>query len=163
MIDREHIAPDRLIALKDGLLSEEELILTLEHLGECEQCAAAFAESFGKHQLLELPAGFRQAVFVAVNRQGGTSGKKEAKPAAGSHPLKSAAKKRELYRYGFRVSIAACITLLLLFTGTVDYGINFSRSIRADLSEVHVITENLRGFSDRLIHFEFTKYIKEEL
>lgn len=145
MINKEHLTADRLEALKDGLLSETETISALGHIGECEQCADAFAQSYRGRQLLELPAGFKKAVFSALKREGRSAGK------------------GELYRYGFRVSIAACITLLLLFTGTVNYGINFGRSIHTDLPEVGLITENLRGFSDRLIQFEVNEYLKEEL
>lgn len=153
MIHQEHLSPDRLKAMKDGLLSEAEMVSALGHLGQCDRCADAFAECYGSRELLVLPPGFRQAVFSAVYRADKMEGKNKAITAAG---------KRELYRYGFRVSVAACITLLLLFSGTMNYGINFSRSIRTDLPEVNVITESLRGFSDRLIQFEITDYLKEE-
>ena len=154
MKNMEHLPPDKMNALKFGLLSGAETISALEHIGECEQCAEAFAESYSGRDLLELSPGFKQAVFSTIDKKERGVGIKEAKAADG---------KRELFRYSFRVSIAACITLLLFFSGTMDYGINLSRSIRADLTEVNVITENLRGFSDKLIHFEVTKYIKEEL
>jgi hypothetical protein len=156
------LPPDRLNELKEGLLSGAEMISALEHIGECEQCAGTLAESYGSLELLELPTDFKQAVLSAVNRQYRTAGQKQGKTDGGKNNTGAHSGKRELFRYGFKVSVAACITLLLLFTGTINYGIDFGRSIHTDLSEVNLITENLRGFSDRLIHFEVTEYLKEE-
>ena len=140
MITREHLTTEKIAALKGGALSRQETILTLEHIGECGQCADAFAGSYGKSELLELPQGFRSDIFSAIGRE-----------------------KRELFRYGFKVSIAACITLFLLFSGTFSYSMNVSKNIYPDFSGVNEITENLKGFSDKLIHFEITKDLKEEL
>ncbi len=136
--------------LKSGRLSEAEAIVALEHIGECEQCADAFAGIYHETELLALSSGFRSAVFSAVEQE------KRTIPAVKS---KRDDKRRELFRYGVRVSLAACITLVLLFSGTINYGINLSRSIHPDFSRVNVITEDLRGFSDKLVNF---KYQKEE-
>lgn len=148
MMDREHLTPGIMAALKSGRLSGSEAISALEHIGECEQCADAFGGIYRETELLELPPGFRSAVFSAVEKETRTV------------PVMKARKddtRRELFRYGFRVSIAACITLALLFSGTINYGINLSRSIRPDFSKVNVITEDLRGFSDKLVNFEYKK------
>jgi hypothetical protein len=153
MITKEHLTPDRVRALKDGTLSREETIIALEHIGECDQCADAFAGNYSDQELLELSATFKSTVFSAIEREKRNITKEKAKAGNG---------KRELLRYSFRVSVAACITLFLLFSGTMNYGINFSRSIHTDLSKVNVITEDLRGFSDKLIDFGVTKYLKEE-
>jgi hypothetical protein len=150
MMNRGHLTPELMAALKNGRLSGEEAISALEHIGECEQCADAFAGIYSETELLKLSPGFRSAVFSAVEKE---------KRAAPVMKAKKDDKKRELFRYSFRVSIAACITLALLFSGTIDYGINLSRSMRPDFSKVNVITEDLRGFSDKLINY---KYQKEE-
>jgi hypothetical protein len=150
MMNMEHLTPDIMADLKSGRLSEAEAVAALEHIGECEQCADAFAGTYHETELLELPPGFRSAVFSAVEKE------KRTIPVVKS---KRDDKRRELFSYGFRVSIAACITLVLLFSGTINYGINLSRSIHPDLSRVNVITEDLRGFSDKLVNF---KYQKEE-
>ena len=149
-MDREHLTPDIMAALKDGRLSGTEAISALEHIGECERCAEAFAGIYRDSKLLELSPGFRSAVFSAVEKE------KRTVPVV---KARRENEKRELFRYGFRVSIAACITLALLFSGSINYGINLSRSIHPDFSKVNVITEDLRGFSDKLINF---KYQKEE-
>ncbi len=153
-MNMEHLTPDRMKDLKGGILSGNDAISALEHIGECEQCADAFAGCYFASELVELSQGFKSDVFSAIDREKRKEMKEKGKVADG---------KRELFRYSFRVSIAACITLLLLFTGTIDYGIHFSRSIHTDLPEVKVITENLKGFSDKLIDFEVTKYLKEDL
>jgi len=139
MIMKGHLTPDRMKALKEGMLAKDDAISALEHLGECEQCADDFAKIYSDQELLELSPGFLIAVFYAIEKE-----------------------KRELFRYGFKVSIAACITLFLLFSGTFNFSMNFSKNIYSDLSGVNEITENLRGFSDRLIDFE-VKNLKEEL
>lgn len=152
-MNKEHLTPESMNALKNGLLSRNEAISALEHLGECEQCADALAESYGGYDLLPLSPGFRSAVFASLEKQRRTAVKGSSNGAG---------QKRELFRYGFKVSVAACITLILFFSGTMNYGTSFNRFIHTDLSEANVITENLRGFSDKLIHFEFNKYLKEE-
>lgn len=151
-MNQKHLTPDRMKDLKNGRLSRDEMISALAHIGECEQCAGVLAESYSRFDLLELSPDFQPAVFEALKKQQSKAGKEKAKAGG----------KRELFRYGCRVSVAACITLLLFFSGTMNYGINFSRFIHTDLSEANVITENLRGFSDKLIHFEPNKYLKEE-
>ena len=138
MIKKEHLTPDRMKALKAGMLAKDDTISALEHLGECEQCADAFAKSYSDQELLELSPGFKIAVFSAIEKE-----------------------KRELFRYSFKVSVAACITLFLLFSGTFNFSMNFSKNMYSDLSGVNTITENLRGFSDKLIDFE-VKSLKEE-
>ena len=150
MMNREHLTPDVMTALKSGRLTGEEAISALEHIGECERCADALAGIYRETELLELSPGFRSAVFSAVEKE------TRIVPVV---KAKKDDKKRELFRYSFRVSIAACITLVLLFSGTINYGINLSRSIHPDFSKVNVITEDLRGFSDKLINY---KYQKEE-
>ncbi len=152
MITKQHLTPDRMKALKEGMLAKDDVISALEHLGECEQCADAFAESYSDQDLLELSPAFKIAVFSAIGKEKRAIRKERTKTADG---------KRELFRYSFKVSIAACITLFLLFSGTFNFSMNFSKNIYSDLSGVNVITENLRGFSDKLIDFE-VKYLKEE-
>ncbi|HYE68220.1 MAG TPA: hypothetical protein VEA58_06375 [Anaerovoracaceae bacterium] len=138
MNTKEHLTQDIMKALKEGMLTKAETISALEHLGECEQCADEFAKIYSDQELLELSPGFKIAVFSAIKKE-----------------------KRELYRYGFKVSVAACITLFLLFSGTFNFSMNFSKNMYSDLSGVNTITENLRGFSDKLIDFE-VKNLKEE-
>lgn len=149
---KEHLTPDRVKALKEGMLANDDTISALEHLGECEQCADAFANSYSDQELLELSPGFEIAVFSAIENEKRTIVKERAKTVDG---------KRELFRYGFKVSVAACITLFLLFSGTFSFSMNFSKNMYSDLSGVNAITENLRGFSDKLIDFEVIN-LKEE-
>lgn len=153
MIKQEHLTPEKISALKEGTLSKEEMITALDHIGECEQCADRFADSYHITELLELPHSFKTDIFASIDREriSYTAKKKDNRN-----------RKRELYFYSFKVSVAACVTLALLFSGTFNYGMSFSRTIQANLPEVNSITENLKGFSDKLIDFEGTKNEKEE-
>ena len=153
-MEKGHLTPEQTAALRDGLMSGEEAVAALKHIGECMPCAAVFAESYQGRALLELPPDFKPALFSALRGEERETGMRPARPSDG---------RRELFRYGFRVGIAASITLILLFSGTVNYGFSLGRSIHTDLSEVNKITENVRGFSDKLVEFKLTRYIKEEL
>lgn len=156
MMKKEHLTPDRMKALKYGLLSGEEAIGALEHIGECELCAGAFADSYSESELLELSPTFKSVVLSSIERESRTAAsvKKKAMESGG---------RRELLRYSFRVSIAACITLFLLFSGTISYGMDFSRSIHPDMSGINAIMENVKDLSDKLVNFNVSTYIKEEL
>jgi hypothetical protein len=154
MINREHLTPKRIAALKEGLLPREEAVSTLEHIGECEACAELFAESYGRTELLRLSPDFKTSVFLAIEKERISISVKEK---TNRNP------RRELCTYGFKVSIAACAALLLLFSGTFNYSMDFSRStIRSNLSEVSIITESIKDFSGKLIEFKVMRNIKEE-
>jgi hypothetical protein len=150
MMKQNHLTADRIMALKNGSLSGLEAAETLGHIGECGQCAEAFAECFAEDELMELPVGFAASVLSVVEKE------KRITVERSRFGLK-----RELFGYSFRVGIAACITLFLLFSGTIDYGLGLSRSIHTDLTGVQTITENLRDLSNRLVDFGITKYKKE--
>lgn len=146
MINKEHLTPERIKALKTGRLSKDETLFALEHIGECEQCADALAESYRETELLELSPDFKAEVLLKTA---------SVRKNAAAEKIKN--RKRELCFYSFKVSIAACIALLLLFSGTLNYGMNISKMINPDLSGMNVITEDLRGFSDKLINLEVIK------
>lgn len=154
MNDKEHLTPERIKDLKTGMLSREESIAALEHIGECGRCADAFAGSYDIRELLKLSPGFRPAILTAIEKE------KQSVIKAGA---KASESRKELLRYGASVSVAACITLFLIFSGTIDYALNFSRSIDTDIPEVNLITENLNGLSNQLLNFEVIKYFKEGL
>ena len=142
----DHLTETQMKDLKAGRLSKNEKLLALKHIGECEQCADSFAGSYGDLELLTLSPDFKTEIFFEIEKE-----------KKGMIKEKAAVWKRELCFYSFKVSIAACIALLLLFSGTLDYGMNMSRTMNPQLSGVNVITENLRGFSDKLIDFEVQK------
>ncbi len=69
MIKKGHLKPDRIVALKAGVLSAEEMIVALEHIGECERCADAFAESYCDKELLNLSPDFETEVFSVIEKE----------------------------------------------------------------------------------------------
>lgn len=154
MIKKEHLTQEWIEALKEGLLPKAEAVSTLEHIGECEACAELFAESYGRTELLSLSPDFKTSVFLAIEKE---------RISISVREKTNRSPRRELCTYGFKVSIAACAALLLLFSGTFNYSMDFSRStIRSNLSEVSTITESIKGFSDKLMDFSIMRTIKEE-
>lgn len=153
MIGREHIKPGELKALKAGVLSPEEVIAVLEHMGGCERCADAYGDSYSNSELLYLSPDFTAEVFSVINKE-----RIRLKPKE-----KSRCWKKEFYFFSFKVGVAASIALVLLFSGTLNYGVHLGRTINPDLSGVNVITESLRGFSDKLIDLRLTTNLKEEM
>lgn len=147
----EHLAPQQIDDLKAGRLADTEVMNMLVHIGECVQCAEALAERYEENELLRLPTEFSRRVMktIEIDRVSHTTGRKNGI--------------RELYAYSFKVGIAACIALMLLFSGTLNYGVSLGQSIHGDFTAVDRITENLRGFSDRLIDFKSMSDLKEVL
>ena len=69
-------------------------------------------------------------------------------------------KKREYRRYSCRVAVAACVALIMLFSGTFTMGMSAlsqSRVLNPDLSVVNRITQDLSNFSKEIIHWEARK------
>ncbi|QOX63566.1 hypothetical protein FRZ06_09480 [Anoxybacterium hadale] len=147
----EHLAPERIDDLRAGRLASDEVIEMLTHIGECVHCAEALGERYKENELLRLPPEFSRKVMetLGIERVSHSIGKKNGIC--------------ELYAYSFRVGIAACIALMLLFSGTLNYGVSLGQSIHGDFKAVERITENLRGFSDRLIDFKGMTDLKEVL
>ncbi len=66
-------------------------------------------------------------------------------------------KKREYRRYSCRVAVAACVTLIMLFSGTFTMSMSAlsqSRVLNPDLSMINRITQDLSDFSKEIIHWE---------
>lgn len=170
----DHLAREEMLALKNGQLSVQRRLTALEHIGECDLCAAAFSELYLAQDLPELPAGFQSSVMAAIEKEKRITETQQrilvstprtevkTQQTSGAASTVRRSKTNELFRYGFKVSVAACITLFLLFSGTISHGMDLSRSIHTNISGMNTITENMKSLSDKLIDFKFTKNIKEE-
>lgn len=155
---KEHVRPEVMKALKAGTLSADEVISVLTHIGECMMCAEVLADSYQTEELLQLPLDFKKKIAARTEREGtAIFNAKSAETRRNRNGM------RELYAYSFKVGVAASIALVLLFSGTLDYGVAFGRSIHGDFTTVNKITENLRGFSERLIDFNVKTDFKEVL
>jgi len=133
-----HLTKISLKSLKDGYLSDSELILLSEHIFICEGCADALANSFNDNELAEAPLGFQQEILSKIKN------KKE--------------KNTQFVFYSLRVAIAASIALMFVFSN----GLNFLANTKTktlnvspmSLSAINTINENLNNFSQKIINLE---------
>lgn len=133
-----HITKTSLKALKEGFLSDNELILLSEHMSHCEGCADALANSFDDNELAEAPLGFEQEIMCKIKN------KKE--------------KNTQFVFYSLRVTMAASIALMFVFSN----GLNFLANTKTNtlnvnpmsLSSINTINESLNNFSQKIINLE---------
>jgi hypothetical protein len=139
-----HLAEKTLEALKSGLLDNDELILVSEHISECEKCAGYFANSFNDKDLAEAPLGFEEEIQSKVKR------KKESDI--------------QLVFYSLRVTIAACMALVFVFSNTLNFtkDTKMSSIKPLNLSIVNSINADLNSFSQKLINLEVFNNEKEK-
>lgn len=136
MMTQGHLSKEMIEKLKSGRLSKEEKLAALDHIGECDFCANAFSSSFEQEGLMFTAPDFSSEIMKKIGKPQG---------------------KREFYLYSFKVGIAACIALLLLFSGGLRYGADgheLKKTALVDLSRVNSITEHLRGISDRFVDLD---------
>jgi len=157
---KEHLSDVTFKKLKANQLSVEEKLEGLEHMAECPLCAERFAESFISSDLLTTPQDFQSRVLKEIKwddsqREVKKNGISKSNPSNNFNALKR--KRKEFYFYVARVSLAMCISLMLLFSGTFGFMTNAlaaSTSKGLDLSKVDTFTENLRDVSDKIVNME---------
>ncbi|MCJ7689351.1 MAG: hypothetical protein MUO60_08530 [Clostridiaceae bacterium] len=133
-----HLTKISLNMLKEGSLSEIELILISEHISNCAECADALANSFDDNELACVPSGFEQEILSKIEK------KKE--------------KTTQFVFYSLRVAIAASIALVFVFSNQL----NFIANTKTDtlnvnpisLSSINTINESLNDFSEKIINLE---------
>ena len=99
--DAGHLSPNDLKALKEGTLREAEILALSEHMSDCGLCAGRFAACFGEDELLEVPSGFRENIASRLKPQ------KEDR--------------RQMLFYSIKVTVAACATLIFIFSGALNF------------------------------------------
>lgn len=155
-----HLSQETLRRLKMGILTPLEKIDALSHIGRCAVCAYSFSESYEQTELLELPPQFASGVEKKLSELRVTAAPFLLGKRAGEELENSLGKrdlKKEYRRYSCRVAIAACVALLLLFSGTFNEGMNAitkSKVLNPDLSRVNQLTQSLSDFSKELVHRE---------
>ncbi|MBZ9687052.1 hypothetical protein G9F72_012030 [Clostridium estertheticum] len=133
-----HVSKIALKALKEGCLSDNEVILLSEHICICEGCADALASSFDDNELAVAPLGFGQEIMCKIKN------KKE--------------KNTQFVFYSLRVAMAASIALMFVFSN----GLNFLANTKTktlvvnpmSLSTINAINESLNNFSQKIINLE---------
>jgi hypothetical protein len=136
--EKGHLSKVSLLALKSGTLAETELISAAVHIGECEGCANAFANIFDTDELTEVPSGFVEEV----------KNKLQTKKI----------NDKQLIFYSFRVAVAACITLAIVFSGALNFITNIdvkAAEIKpSEFKVVNSINSSLRDFSQKILNME---------
>jgi len=136
--DYGHLTVISIQKFKDGCLSDEELASIAEHMENCEECAELIAESFDDSELLEVPSGFQEEVKRKV------AGKVK--------------NNTQFFLYSFRVSIAVCFSLMLVFSNVLNFMANNrikTMQINApSFKMVNSINMELGNFTDKIINTE---------
>lgn len=133
-----HITQKGLRDFAAGSLGPEELDAVAQHIAECEQCALALAEAIETKQPSEAPAGFEEEILDRISRSTGT--------------------RAELFRFSFRVALAACVAFLFIFSSAL----NTLAGCRNPLAEIKApgfsvvenINTHLRDFSQQILEME---------
>ena len=170
-----HLSSETLMKLKTGKLSLEEKLEALEHIADCNLCAELLADSFQQEDILIVPQDFQSRVIKETNFE--AQAERTIKDSKVTHKFAAAnntqhihttgikssgfngsnRRKREFYLYAARVSLAMCITLMLMFSGTFGFMANAleaKASQTLDLSKVNTFTENIRNVSDKIVNME---------
>ena len=140
-----HVTQAALCGFAAGRLRCDELSAVAEHTARCEQCALALAEAIEARQVAAAPAGFDEEVMNRV-----------------SSPKR---KKAELARFSVRVALAACITLLFIFSGALGMlgGLQepLAKIKAPDFSAVDNINMRLQCFSEQILNMEVFLNVQE--
>lgn len=141
---KEHLSEETLKNLKLGILKDEDVILALDHMGECEKCAGIFADSFEENELLDAPLGFQEKVQIKIK------GERQSNLKFGF--------------YCFNVVAAASIAIMMLFSNGLSFFASTGKSYikSPDLSILSSINENLSTFSEKIIKLEVFNNDKEK-
>ena len=133
-----HINKDTLHSLKYNLLNDDELIHVLAHIGTCEKCADAFANSFTDNELLEAPLGFSEEINLKLK-------------------LKES-KNLQFMFYCTKVIAAASVALIMVFSNGLDTAANINvreNNIKPiNLNVLNNINEKLSSFSQYILKME---------
>lgn len=142
----KHLRFAALEAFKEGLLTDTELILVSEHICNCESCAAVLADSFDENELVEAPLGFEEEIKSKIKK------KKQSEI--------------QFFFYSCRVALAACIALVFVFSGTLNFAENTKMEAGnikpPNLTIVNSISAKLNSFSEKIINMEDLSNDKEK-
>ncbi len=133
-----HLTEYELKALKEGTLLKSEVLTFSEHISDCGLCAERFTACLEEDELMEVPKGFRENVVHKLQ------------------PEKD--DRRQLLFYSIRVAVAACITLIFIFSGALNFisGMD-NRIMKQDIRGLYVadtVNAGLQNFSEKLLNLE---------
>ncbi len=127
--DVRHLSQYDLKALKEGTLHEAEILALSVHISDCGLCAGRFASSFSEDELLKVPYGFSENIAVKLKM-----GREDRK---------------QLFFYSIRVAVAACATLIFIFSGAINFIAGLDSKIKGYEEKGQYVADALNiGFQD---------------
>ena len=147
LLDKQgHLTLTAIQLIKENSLEKDYLDIALEHICNCEGCAEVFANSFLENELVQAPEGFQEEIMSKV--------------------INMKEKNNQFLFYSFRVAIAACISLIIVFSSTFNYventQIGLSRINPPDLSIINSVNTGLSDFSQKIVSMEVFYNDKEK-
>ncbi|WP_291643383.1 hypothetical protein [Clostridium sp.] len=133
-----HLTKVSINMLKEGSLSEVELILIAEHMSLCAECAGDFTDSLSDNELACVPSGFEQEILSKVK--------------------KNKERNTQFIFYSLRVAIAASIALVFVFSSQLNFIANTKTNTLnvspISLSSINTVNQSLNDFSEKIINME---------
>lgn len=136
--DARHLSEYDLKALKEGALHDVEILAFSEHMSNCRLCAGKFAASFAENELLTVPSGFEENIAVRLE-----PGKEDRK---------------QLFFYSIKVAVAACATLIFVFSGAINFFADLDSKIEGYQVKgqyvADVVNTGFQDFSKKIFYLE---------
>ncbi|WP_368488188.1 hypothetical protein [Clostridium sp. BJN0013] len=133
-----HISNLCIKKFKERDLDNKELIVVFQHIECCEKCVQYLTESFDDSELMEVPFGFEEEVKNKI--------------------VKYKKKNRQFLFYSLRVSIAACISLIFVFSSTLSFMANTKiktlEIVSPKFTVINSINIELGNFTNKIINME---------
>jgi hypothetical protein len=133
-----HISYSSLKKLKNNSLTDDELIKVSEHIADCEKCSGYLAESFNEDELVDAPYGFQEEVKRKIN--------------------KKSINRSQFFFYSMRVAVAACLSLIILFSSTLKFMADTTAVIEnisaPNFKVVNSINRDLSNFTNKIVNME---------
>lgn len=133
-----HISDSCIKKFKRGDLDSRELIVVSQHIENCEKCIQHLTGSFDDNEFKKVPFGFEEEVKNKI--------------------VKYKKKNRQFLFYSLRVSLAACISLIFVFSSTLNFIAN-TKVKTLEISSpkftvVNSINMELGNFTNKIINME---------
>ncbi|MEY8763620.1 MULTISPECIES: hypothetical protein [Clostridium] len=135
---RGHIKNSSIEKLKNGNLKKTEINILSEHIESCEECAQKLSNSFEQKDFLKVPCGFEEEIEYKINR---------------NHK-----KNKQLFFYSLKVSAAACMALVLVFSSALNFmadtGVRKLEIKSPQFTAVNSMNVKLENFTNNIIDRE---------
>lgn len=131
-----HISDSCMEKFKMGELDNRELIVVSQHMENCEECIHHLTDIFCDSELQKVPFGFEEEVKNKIIKH----------------------KNSQFLFYSLRVSAAACISLIFVFSSTLNFIAN-TKMKTLEISSpkftvVNSINRELGNFTNKIVNME---------